>query len=203
MMRLPRLYAVADSTFGEPMELAKALFSGGAMLVQVRHKGVATRTLMDAVDEILKLAPEGAQVIVNDRADVARLSGATGVHLGQEDLSPSSARCVLAEGQVIGYSTHNLAQALAAEREPVDYIAVGPIFATATKAISSPVVGTEQLREICSRVRKPVVAIGGITLESVREVLECGAASVAVISDILRWENVAERTRRWVRGLEF
>lgn len=203
MMRLPRLYAVADSTFGKPVELAKALFSGGATLVQVRCKGVITRTLMNDVDEILKLAPESAQVIVNDRADVARVSAATGVHLGQEDLYPTLARRVLAEGQVIGYSTHDLSQALAAEGEPVDYIAVGPIFATATKAISAPVVGTEQLREICSRVRKPVVAIGGITLESARDVLECGATSVAVISDILRWENVAERTRRWVRGLEF
>jgi thiamine-phosphate pyrophosphorylase len=124
------------------------------------------------------------------------------VHLGQEDLPPSAARLVLAEGQILGYSTHNLAQAVDADNEPVDYIAVGPVFATATKENAAPVLGLERLREICLRVRKPVVAIGGITLASAQEVLKCGVASVAVIGDILRCEDVRDRTREWVRRLE-
>lgn len=202
MMPLPRLYAVADGEFGDPVKLAQALFDGGASLVQVRHKGASARTLFDEVDEILKSAPRNAQIIVNDRADIARVTGAAGAHLGQEDLLPSLARLVLSEGQVIGYSTHSLRQAVAADDEPVDYIAVGPVFATVTKENAAPVLGLERLREICSQVRKPVVAIGGITLESAQEVLKCGVASVAVISDILRYENVTDRTREWVRGLE-
>lgn len=202
-MRLPRLYAVADSAFGNPVELATALFEGGASLIQIRHKAAATRTLLDEVDEILKVAPGAAQIIVNDRADVARLTGAAGVHLGQEDLPPSLARRVLAEGQIAGFSTHSLSEAIEADREPIDYIAVGPIFATATKENAAPVLGLERLREICSQVRKPVVAIGGITLQSARDVLQCGAASVAVISDLLKYGSIADRTREWVRHLEF
>jgi thiamine-phosphate pyrophosphorylase len=202
MTPLPRLYAVADGGFGNPVELARALFDGGARLVQIRHKGVPTRILMNEVDEVLKYAPGNSQVIVNDRADVARLAGAAGVHLGQEDLPPSSARFVLAERQILGYSTHNLAQALAADNEPVDYIAVGPVFATATKENAAPVLGLERLREICLQVRKPVVAIGGITLASAQEVLNCGVASVAVIGDILRCEDVRDRTREWAHSLQ-
>jgi len=202
MIALPRLYAVADGAYGDPVRLASDLFDGGAGLVQVRHKGASPRTLIQEVDEVLKISPRHARIVVNDRADVARLTGAFGVHLGQDDLSPSLARAVLPEGQVIGYSTHNLSQAMEAERLPVDYIAVGPIFATATKENAAPVLGLERLRDICSHVRKPVVAIGGITLESMGDVLDCGVASVAVIGDLLRHGNVAERTRTWVRRLE-
>lgn len=203
MMRLPRLYAVADGAFGDPVHLAEALFEGGATLVQVRHKSAAARTLIGEVDEVLKLAPPDAQVIVNDRVDIARLTGASGVHLGQEDLPPLLARTILGKRQIIGCSTHNLAQALDADSAPIDYLAVGPIFSTPTKENAAPVVGLELLREICGRVRKPVVAIGGITLDSAGEVFTCGAASVAVIGDLLRYENVADRTRSWVRRLEY
>jgi thiamine-phosphate pyrophosphorylase len=202
MMVLPRLYAVADGAFGDPVRLAMDLLDGGASLVQIRHKAAASRILIDEVDKVLKASPRDARIVVNDRPDVARLAGAFGVHLGQDDLPPSLARTVLAEGQVIGYSTHNVFQALQAERLPVDYIAVGPIFATSTKENPAPVVGLERLREICSRVHKPVVAIGGITLDSAQDVLDCGAASVAVIRDLLKHGNLAERTRTWVRHLE-
>jgi len=201
MTPLPRLYAVADGAFGDTVELAKGLFDGGARLLQVRHKAASTRKLIDEIDAILKLAPENAQVIVNDRADIALISGAAGVHVGQEDLSPSLARHVLTQGQVIGYSTHSLRQAIAADKEPVDYIAVGPVFTTSTKQNAAPVLGLERLREICSQVQKPVVAIGGITLESANEVLACGPTSVAVIRDLLQHQNVAARTREWVRAL--
>jgi thiamine-phosphate pyrophosphorylase len=109
---------------------------------------------------------------------------------------------VLAEGQLVGYSTHDLSQAREAEDAPVDYVAVGPVFATTTKENASPVLGLERLQEICSRVQKPVVAIGGITLDSAKDVLACGASSVAVIGDLLRYGNIADRTRVWVRCLE-
>jgi thiamine-phosphate pyrophosphorylase len=151
---------------------------------------------------VLRSVPPHAQVIVNDRPDVARVAGAYGVHLGQDDLPPSLARIVLAEGQVIGCSTHNLKQALDADAGPADYIAVGPVFTTSTKEDAAPVVGLEPLKEICRQIRKPVVAIGGITLDSAMDVLRCGVASVAVIGDLLKHENVADRTRKWVRRLE-
>ena len=202
MIALPRLYAVADGAFGDPVRLAMDLFDGGARLVQIRHKAATSRILIQEVDQVLKIAPQPARIVVNDRADVARVTGVWGVHLGQEDLTPSLARGVLAEGQIIGYSTHSLAQAIEAERAPVDYIAVGPVFSTATKEDAAPVLGLQRLREICSRVQKPVVAIGGITLEAAKDVLDCGAASVAVIGDLLKHGNVAERTRTWVRRLE-
>ncbi len=203
MIGLPRLYAVADQTFGDPVQLAKALFRGGVRLVQIRDKAAAAQTLLAEVEATLRAAPPGARVIVNDRSDVARLAGVAGVHLGQLDLAPALARVTLDAGQIIGYSTHNLSQALDADNEPVDYIAVGPIFATTTKRNPDPVVGLDNLREICARVRKPVVAIGGITLETARDVLACGATSIAAIGDILKHGNVAARAREWVEHLEF
>jgi thiamine-phosphate pyrophosphorylase len=202
MMVLPRLYAVADRTFGQPLELAKALFEGGARLVQVRDKQATDRELLATVEDIIRAAPTDARIIVNDRPDIARIAGAYGAHLGQEDLHPNEARRVLAEGQIVGYSTHDLSQAVAAESTEADYVAVGPVFPTGTKENAQPVVGLRRLSEICSRVRKPVVAIGGIRLESVRDVLDCGAASIAVISDLLGKGDVVRRTREWLSQIE-
>src|SRR5436190_1204285 len=138
MIALPRLYAVADQTFGNPVELAKELFRGGARLVQIRDKTARAQVLLLEVEETLTAAPSGARIIVNDRSDVARIAGAAGVHLGQQDLAPALARKALAPGQIVGYSTHNLSQALKADAEPVDYIAVGPVFSTATKVNPDP-----------------------------------------------------------------
>lgn len=202
MNPLPRLYAVADATFGDPVQLARIMFDCGVRLVQVRDKSATSALLLQHVETVLQFLPAHVQVIVNDRADVARLSGAAGVHLGQEDLGPALARRVLRPEQSIGYSTHNLEQAIKADGEPVNYIAVGPIFATATKDNAAPVVGLERLREICSHVRKPVVAIGGITLERAHAVLDCGVAAVAVIRDLIGRGNVETRAREWVRHLE-
>ena len=202
MISLPRLYAVADQTFGNPVQLAKELFLGGARLVQIRDKTATAQTLLIAVEETLAGAPSGARIIVNDRSDVARIAGAAGVHLGQQDLPPALARKTLAPGQIVGYSTHNLSQAMEADTEPVDYIAVGPVFSTVTKSNLDPVVGLDRLREICSKVQKPVVAIGGITIETASDVLACGATSVAVIGDLLKYGNVAARTREWIKHLE-
>jgi thiamine-phosphate pyrophosphorylase len=202
MIALPRLYAVADKTFGDPVQLAKALFEGGAQLVQIRDKAATANELLREVEEALKISPPGSRLIVNDRSDVARIAGAAGVHLGQQDLAPSLARRALKTGQIVGRSTHNLYQAMEADRDVVDYIAVGPIFPTTTKQNPEPVLGLDSLREICYKVKKPVVAIGGITLETAHDVLACGASSVAVIGDLLKDGNVAARTRVWMNHLE-
>jgi thiamine-phosphate pyrophosphorylase len=199
MNSIPRLYSIADAAFGNPVTLARELFEGGARLIQIRDKNASPRELLIQVAMILGFAPSDSRVIVNDRADIALISGAGGVHLGQTDLSPRSIRRILPTTQIIGFSTHNLEQALIAELTPADYIAVGPVFQTSTKTDTGPVVGLNGLREICSQVRKPVVAIGGITMENAGDVFECGAASVAVISDLLKSGDVARRTKEWLR----
>lgn len=201
MTALPRLYAIADASFGDPVRLAEALFAGGARLIQVRNKTGSSRELHGQVEAILRMAPSDARVIVNDRADVAMITNASGVHLGQSDLPVHAARGILGESALIGLSTHSLEQALDADRESVDYIAVGPIFPTQTKANPDRVLGLSTLRTICSSVAKPVVAIGGIRLEMIRDIFDCGAASIAVISDLLCSSDVAERTKVWVRSV--
>jgi thiamine-phosphate pyrophosphorylase len=201
MKPLPRLYAIADATFGDPVQLAASLFNGGARLVQVRNKKGSARELLNQVETILSLAPKDAEVIVNDRVDVALIAGAAGVHLGQTDLPAIEARQILGPKRVIGVSTHNLEQALAAGPLPVDYLAVGPIFPTATKEHPDPVVGIEKLAAICKAVRKPVVAIGGIKLQDAAAVLAAGAQSVAVIHDVLAVPHIAERVGEWIQKL--
>jgi thiamine-phosphate pyrophosphorylase len=137
-------------------------------------------------------------VIVNDRVDVALLASASGVHLGQTDLPPADARRIFGADRIVGFSTHNFEQAIEADKLPVDYIAVGPIFATSTKQNPDPVVGLSILSEICRAVHKPVVAIGGINLEHAKDVFEAGAASLAVIRDLLQTADVPSRVRQWV-----
>jgi thiamine-phosphate pyrophosphorylase len=189
MKPLPRLYAIADSSFGDPVSLAQDLIAGGARLIQVRDKKAGAGELLQKVERILSFAPDDAEIVVNDRVDVALIAGRAGVHLGQTDLSPDLARRLLGSERLIGFSTHNLEQAIAAEQLPVDYVAVGPIFATTTKENPAPVVGLGRLTEICRIVRKPVVAIGGITPENAIEVLKAGAASVAMIRSLLGSPN--------------
>jgi thiamine-phosphate pyrophosphorylase len=198
MISLPRLYAIADASFGNPIELAGGLFDGGARLVQIRNKKAGARELLDQVEAVLQFAPSDALVLVNDRVDVALLANARGVHLGQDDLPPEHAREVLGEHSVIGLSTHSLDQALRADRLPIDYIAVGPIYPTATKVNPDAAVGVIRLSEICRKVSKPVVAIGGITLDRASDVLRAGAASIAVIRDLLAAGKIVERTHQWI-----
>ena len=201
MTSLLRLYAISDASFGDPVRLAQALFDGGARLVQVRNKKASARSLFNQVESILKRAPADASVIVNDRVDVARITGAAGVHLGQSDIGVVEARRILGPGQIIGFSTHNLEQALAASKLPADYIAVGPIFPTSTKLDAEPVVGLEKLATICKAVQKPVVAIGGIRLENAAEVLAAGPHSIAVVSDLLSAADIQARVREWINQL--
>jgi len=199
MISLPPLYAIADAAFGDPVELARQLFDGGARLVQVRNKTAGAGKLLRQVEAILQLAPKDCRVIVNDSVDVALLSGAAGVHLGQGDLPAAMARKILPPNSIIGVSTHNLEQALLYQSEPVDYIAAGPVFQTSTKANAEPTIGLEGLREICASVKRPVVAIGGITRQNASAVFECGTTSVAVISDLLKFQDVTRQTAEWLR----
>lgn len=201
MNPLPRLYAIADASFSNPADLAQALFDGGVRLLQVRNKVGSAREFLEQVEKILSLAPPGARVIVNNRVDVARISGAAGVHLGQSDLQVAAARRILGKESIIGLSTHNMDQALKADKLPVDYIAVGPIFPTSTKLNPDPVVGVEELAAICKMIHKPVVAIGGIQLENARRVLDAGAHSIAVIRDLLSSADIPARTREWIRAI--
>jgi thiamine-phosphate pyrophosphorylase len=198
---LPRLYAIADNSFSNPVDAAQALFDSGVRLLQVRNKTASARDLLDQVERIIRLAPSDAAVIVNDRPDIARLAGAAGAHLGQTDMPAGAARLVLGQGQVLGLSTHNLEQALEGDKLPVDYIAVGPVFPTSTKLNPDPVLGIKGLAEICAVVHKPVVAIGGIRIENANEVLQAGAQSVAVIRDLLSSTDIKGRALEWIRAV--
>ena len=189
-MKLPRVYPILDSESLDrrgiaPVSAAAAFLEGGAGVLQIRHKGHWSREFFACAGEVARLCREaGATVIIDDRADFAMLLDA-GLHLGQDDLSPRDARRLLGSGPVIGFSSHNATQIAAAGGEPVDYVAIGPIFATASKQNPDPAVGTEGLRRCRSLVEKPLVAIGGITLENTREVWAAGADSVAVIVGLL------------------
>jgi thiamine-phosphate pyrophosphorylase len=148
------------------------------------------------------LNPLGVQFIVNDRADVAVLAGAGGVHVGQDDLGVEQAHEVMGDGKWVGVSTHSVEQFRSALETSADYIAVGPVFATGSKQNPDPVVGAGFVRETRGMTDKPIVAIGGITLERAAELIEAGVDSVAIISDILRAENVGKRARQYVDLLE-
>ena len=189
-MKLPRFYPIVDSVAG-----ARAVLDAGAEIVQWRHKGPLTREAFATAAAIAELCRE-VTFVVNDRADVAALLGA-GLHLGQEDLPPAAARRLVG---MIGYSTHNREQMRAANEEPVDYHALGPIFATASKENPDPVVGLEGLREVARLSTRPLVAIGGITLDSATAVIEAGAQSVAVIG-ALRGGDMEQKAREWIRRL--
>lgn len=200
-MRFPhRLYPIID-TLGDPHRtyaaLARAVLDAGVRFFQLRVKDQPTGRFVDIAREVKALAARyGAQLIINDRADVAKLVDAAGVHLGQEDLPADAARALLGPDKIIGVSTHNVAQAEAAVREGIaDYIGFGPIFGTTSKDQPDPVQGLEGLRLVRSRLRLPIVAIGGITGETMPAVLAAGADAVAMIGEIVRAPNVVERVR--------
>src|SRR5262249_55234244 len=151
-------------------------------------KGEASGRLLDETAAIVERGAGTAQIIVNDRADVARLTGAAGVHVGQEDLAPTVVRAILGEPAIVGWSTHTPAQLDASFAEPISYVAVGPVFATTTKSTGYEALGLARVRDAAARAARPgipLVAIGGITLDRAESVLAQGAAAVAVISDLL------------------
>lgn len=165
--------------------LVRQLARGGVGIAQLRAKALSDRALLEAATTAALAAREaGMLLIVNDRPDIARICGADGVHLGQDDLPPGVARDLL-PGAVIGVSTHDTAQLAAALREPVDYVAVGPVFETASKANPDPVVGLELVRRARAETSLPIIAIGGITRARARAVAEAGADGLAVIGDLL------------------
>ena len=185
----------------EPLALAAACLRGGATVLQVRQKSGASGAFLSLVRDIVRLDGRGeAAVIVNDRADIALMAGAQGVHVGQEDLPVATVRAICGGGAGIGISTHTRAQVDAAVEEDVDYVAVGPIFGTATKETGYSARGLE-LVEYAARRGKPVVAIGGITVEGARVVRDAGATAVAVISDLLASGDPEARVRDYLRAL--
>ena len=202
---LPRLYVILDAALlATPQrECARQLVDAGVRLLQYRNKAASARRLLeDAKGLAEELIPRGVTFIVNDRSDVAALAGASGVHVGQEDLSVEETRAVVGRDRLVGISTHNRAQFEQAAATSADYIAVGPVFSTSTKANADPVVGTELIREVRPLTDKPIVAIGGITLERAADLVRAGAQSVAVTSDILRAPDPAERARQFIKILQ-
>jgi thiamine-phosphate pyrophosphorylase len=189
-MKLPRVYPILDTESlearGVPLEtVAAAFLDGGAGILQIRHKRHWTRSTFEAAETVARLCREaGALCIVDDRADIAMLLDA-GLHLGQDDLDPRDARRLMGPDPIIGFSSHNRPQLCEGGGKPVDYLALGPIFATSSKLRPGPVVGLEELQRSRSLIDKPLVAIGGITLENAEAVWRAGADSVAVIASLL------------------
>jgi thiamine-phosphate pyrophosphorylase len=198
---LPRLYVILDSALLTlpAQDCAQSLADAGVRLLQYRSKAASARELLHSSQNLASLlAPRGVSFVVNDRADVAVLAGAGGVHVGQEDLGVEQARELVGSDKWVGVSTHNLEQFQGAAATSADYIAVGPVFKTSSKANPDPVVGTEFVRQVRAFTDKPIVAIGGITLENAAAVIAAGADSVAVISDILRARDPGERARQYL-----
>jgi thiamine-phosphate pyrophosphorylase len=204
---LPRLYPIIDAQgacfaaatdqTASILAFAEELLSGGATLIQYRNKSDAARMSLAHLRALRKLTAARAVLIVNDRVDLCLACEADGVHLGQDDLPPAAARRIFdsasAHSTWIGYSTHNLSQLQAADAMPVDYVAIGPVFATASKANPDPVVGLDGVQQARQATGRPLVAIGGITRMNCRAVIDAGADCVAIISDLVESPRAAVR----------
>jgi len=206
LSQIPRLYAIVDAAFFATAQsifsFAEELVAGGCTLLQYRNKGGSPRVMLEQARElrrrcgphpnVAKSAPLGwatqasVRFIMNDRADLCLAAEFDGVHVGQEDLSAESVRGIIGAGRWLGVSTHNPEQMVEANRTSADYVALGPVFSTSSKAKPDPVVGLEGVRRARGLTRKPLVAIGGITRQNAAAVIAAGADSVAVISDLLR-----------------
>lgn len=188
MLQLPKIYPITNVELSglSHADQVQILANEGCRFVQIREKSGSSREIFDAVVESVSIANAGGmKVIVNDRVDIAIGANAHGVHLGQDDLPPSEARKLLGEKAIIGYSTHSVDQAIHATRMPIDYVAIGPIFATTTKEDPDPVVGLDGLRKVRDAIGDfPLVAIGGIDITNVHNVLAAGADSAAIVSDL-------------------
>jgi thiamine-phosphate pyrophosphorylase len=218
-LKLPPLYPIIDfSCFAakpDPImaivRYAEELIAAGATLIQLRDKSQPEqmRRFLSCARELRRVTwgigiTPGATLIINDRVDICLAADADGVHLGQDDLSPAAARKIFdqvkdGKTRIIGFSTHNLAQLREADSLPIDYIAIGPVFATGSKANPDPVVGLDGVRQARQVTRKPLVAIGGITRQNCSQVKAAGADAVAVISDLL--ESPAKAVADFLRVL--
>lgn len=203
-LKLPSFYPILDTEAAarrnvDVLDAARQVVEGGAQILQFRHKGFWSRNVFETLQRVAELCRNaGVVFVVNDRADLAKLAGAA-LHLGQDDLPPSVARSIVGAETLIGFSTHNEAQLRAAVEEPADYLALGPIFGTASKDNPDPTVGLERLRTLRPLTTRPLVAIGGITCENARAVMDAGADSVGVIGDLFPNDgNIARRVKEWL-----
>jgi thiamine-phosphate pyrophosphorylase len=202
---MPRLYVILDAglVHRSILQFAEQLIDAGVRVLQYRDKSGTPAAMLETSRAVAQFANEaGVSFFVNDRPDIAFLANATGVHVGQDDLSVEQARAIVGPERWVGVSTHNREQFAKAAASSADYIAIGPVFATKSKANPDPVVGLEMLRELRAMTQKPIVAIGGIGLGRAEEVLRAGADSVAVISDILLAADPIERARQFVQKVE-
>ena len=204
-MKLPSFYPILDTEAAarrnvDVLDAARQILGGGAQILQFRHKDFWSRDVFETLQRLAELCRNaGVVFVVNDRADLAKLAGAA-LHLGQDDLPPSAARSIVGAETPIGFSTHNEAQLRAAAAEPAEYLALGPIFGTASKENPDPTVGLVGLRVLRPLTTRPLVAIGGITRENARAVLDAGADSVAVIGDLFPEDsNLSRRVKEWLR----
>ena len=189
MISLPHLYAILDASYFPDTEAlclsAGELIAAGVTLLQYRNKSDNARQMLEQARHLQRRVGNSARLVMNDRADLCLAAEFDGVHVGQDDLSPEGARKVIGSGLWLGVSTHNPMQLAEADRTTANYLAIGPVFATGSKANPDPVVGLEGVRQARGLTRKPLVAIGGITRANCREVIAAGADAVAVISDLL------------------
>jgi thiamine-phosphate pyrophosphorylase len=200
--KLPPIYPITDKKIANRtshLSILKELVRGGAQWVQVRDKSTPPAELLRDLNQCAEFAlSKKVTLIINDRCDLVLSCHAMGVHLGQEDLPPEAARAILGHKRVIGLSTHSLAQVRKASLRPVQYIGFGPIYGTLTKEHPFPPLGLQRLAQACKASSLPVVAIGGIGLDQVREILEAGAASIAIISALMKAENLALQMQRFL-----
>ncbi len=192
-MKLPAFYPIVSSA-----SAAEAVLDAGAQILQYRNKSFFSRKAFEEASRIAELCKSaGALFVVNDRADIAKLLGSA-LHLGQDDLAPADARRILPAPSIIGFSTHNEQQLRDGDAEPVDYLAIGPIFSTGSKLNPDPVVGVDRLRSLRALTSKPLVAIGGITRALAPLVFAAGADSIAVIGDLHTGDSVRARAEEWI-----
>jgi thiamine-phosphate pyrophosphorylase len=198
----PVLYSILDATPAQPIEplacFANKLANAGVQLIQLRAKHTPPRQFQEIANALITSTPADVKIIINDRPDIASIAKAAGVHVGQEDLPVAEARKICPTLQWVGVSTHNLEQLRAANHTSADYIAVGPIFSTTAKENPDPVVGLDLIRAARKLTRKPLVAIGGITIKTAKEVFQAGADSVAIISDLQNALDPAQRAREYL-----
>jgi thiamine-phosphate pyrophosphorylase len=203
---LPKIYPITDISITKLSHLqqVKQLIEGGAKFIQLRDKHSTPKDFYESAQAVMDFVRDkDVKIIINDRVDIALAVKADGVHLGQDDLPPNYAREILGEKAIIGFSTHSISQAIEAIKMPLDYVAIGPIFSTATKENPDPIVGIEGVKKVRQAIGDfPLVAIGGIGFENAKNILQNGADSVAVISQILREPaKIAQTFRQFVEHL--
>ncbi len=201
-----RLCVITDPELGHGLshlEIARQAIEGGAPMIQLRDKRAGPGQLLPQARQMATLCRDrGVRFIVNDRLDLALAVDADGVHLGQNDLPPKAARALLGAGKILGVSTHSLEQAVRAAEEEADYLGIGPIFPTATKFTGYEPIGCDAIRQLRSRIDLPLLAIGGITLTNVGEVIRAGADGAAVISAIIGGCDIVRATQAFLAAIQ-